>query len=129
AGLEGGARTDTMILFSWDKQTGTIGALSIPRDTRVQIPGRRGYDRVNAAHAIGGPELAVRTVEQLTGVDVDYYVRLDFEGFQRIVDTLGGVVIDVERAMHYSDSAQGLYIDLKPGIQLLDGAQALQYVR
>jgi len=129
SGLGGGARTDTIILASIDIATGTIDALAIPRDTRVRIPGRSGYDRINAAHVYGGPELAVRTVENLLGIDVDYYVRIDYRGFETIVDTLGGVVIDVERPMRYVDRAQGLDIDLKPGVQLLSGKQALDYVR
>ncbi len=129
SGVEGGTRTDTMILFSLDKQTGSVGALSIPRDTRVQIPGRAGFDRVNAAHAYGGPKLAVRTVEQLLGVDINYFVSIDYEGFERIVDALGGVVIDVERPMRYVDTAQNLDINLAAGVQRLDGSKALQYVR
>lgn len=128
-GADRGNRSDTMILFSLDKRDGHISALAIPRDTQVRIPGRRGVDRINAAHAIGGPSLAVRTVEQLLGVDIDYYVRVDFEGFKAIVDTLGGVVIDVERRMYYEDKAQGLKIDLQKGLQRLNGEQALQYVR
>jgi len=128
-GVDHGNRSDTMILFSLDRRDGHISALSIPRDTQVRIPGRRGVDRINAAHAIGGPPLAVRTVEQLLGVKVDYYVRVDFEGFKAIVDTLGGVVIDVERRMYYEDKAQGLKIDLQKGLQRLNGEQALQYVR
>lgn len=128
-GADQGNRSDTMILFSLDKRDGSLSAVAIPRDTQVRIPGRRGVDRINAAHAIGGPALAVRTVEQLLGVDVDYYVRLDYAGFKAIVDTLGGVVIDVERRMYYEDKAQGLKIDLQKGLQRLNGDQALQYVR
>src|SRR5690606_13458695 len=122
-------RTDTIILATIDKAEGSIHAVAIPRDTRVRIPGRSGYDRINAAHAYGGPKLAVRTVEELLGIEIDYYVRIDYEGFETIIDTLGGVVIDVERPMRYVDRAQGLDIDLKPGVQLLNGKQALDYVR
>jgi len=129
SGIDQATRSDTMILFSLDKRDGSISALSIPRDTRVTIPGRRGTHRINAAHALGGPLLAVRTVEQLLGVEIPYYVRIDYEGFKAIVDTLGGVVIDVERRMYYEDRAQGLKIDLQRGLQRLNGDQALQYVR
>ncbi len=71
----------------------------------------------------------MRTTEQLLGVEIPYYVRIDYEGFKAIVDTLGGVVIDVERRMYYEDRAQGLKIDLQRGLQRLNGDQALQYVR
>ena len=132
-GIDGGdgelGRTDTMILASIDPATGSVSLLSIPRDTRVQIPGRRGYDKVNAAHAYGGPRLAMATVSQFLDVPVKYYVKLDFEGFKRIVDILGGVEIDVERRMKYDDYAQNLHINLYPGLQRLDGENALAYVR
>ena len=129
SGLGGGTRTDTMIVATIDKQKASVDAVAIPRDTRVRIPGRSGFDRVNAAHAYGGPQLAVRTVESLLGIDIDYYVRIDYKGFETIVDTLGGVVIDVEKPMRYVDNAQGLNIDLKPGVQRLRGKEALDYVR
>src|SRR5690606_29379418 len=114
---------------SVDRRTGSIAALAIPRDTRARIPGRAGFDRINVAHAIGGPTLAVQAVESLLGIAIDHYVRVDFAGFEALIDALGGVVIDVEKRMYYEDHAQGLVIDLQPGLQLLDGAKALQYVR
>ena len=92
------------------------------------IPGR-GYNRINTAYAFGGPELARRTLEMWLGIDIDYYVVVDFAGFEHVVDTLGGVEIDVEKRMRYQDRAQGLYIDLRPGRQVLDGRQALHYIR
>lgn len=122
-------RTDTMMLVSYDPDTGEAGVLSIPRDTRVQIPGQSGYHRVNAAHVYGGPQLALRTVEQLLGIPIDYYVVVDFAGFERFIDLLGGVTMLVERPMRYDDFAQGLHIDIQPGLQLLNGEQALHYVR
>ena len=128
-GLDDPGRTDTMILASIDPAQGHVSLVSIPRDTRVQIPGRKGYDKVNAAHAYGGPRLAMATVSQFLDVPVKYYVKLDFEGFERIVDILGGVEIDVERRMKYDDYAQDLHINLYPGRQRLDGANALAYVR
>ncbi|NLK07211.1 MAG: LCP family protein [Firmicutes bacterium] len=122
-------RTDTIILASIDPSSGNVTLFSIPRDTRVQIPGRKGYDRVNAAHVYGGPKLAMAAVSELLDIPIKYYVRLDFEGFKRVVDILGGVEIDVERRMKYSDYAQGLHIDLYPGLQRLNGEDALSYVR
>lgn len=122
-------RTDTIILASVAVETGQISFISIPRDTRVRIPGREGYERINAAHAHGGPELAMKTVEQFLGVPVHYYVKTNFSGFERIIDTLGGVKINVEKRMKYDDYAQDLHIDLYPGEQVLNGKQALSYVR
>lgn len=129
SGVAEGSRSDSIILLSVDRRTGSIAALAIPRDTRARIPGRAGFDRINVAHAIGGPTLAVQAVESLLGIAIDHYVRVDFAGFEALIDALGGVVIDVEKRMYYEDHAQGLVIDLQPGLQLLDGAKALQYVR
>jgi len=121
-------RTDTMIVASFDPETRHVGLLSIPRDTRVDIPGH-GFDKVAHAHAYGGPALAMRTVAGFLDVPLHYYVRMDFQGFERIVDTVGGVEIDVPRRMYYEDPVQGLKIDLQPGLQTLDGDKALQFVR
>jgi LCP family protein required for cell wall assembly len=121
-------RSDTMILISVDPDTNRAALISIPRDTRALIPGR-GPEKVNHAHAYGGPALAMRTVEQLLGIVVHYYVRTNYHGVQAVVDTLGGVTIDVEKDMKYEDPLQDLVIDLKKGRQLLDGDKALQYLR
>lgn len=125
-------RSDTLMLVSIDPTTGQIGLLSIPRDLWVSIPGH-GHNRINAAHAFGGPQdgpaLAMQTVQQFLGVPVHYYVRTNFQGFQDIVDLLGGITVDVEKRLYYVDKAQGLYIDLQPGVQVLDGQKALEYVR
>jgi LCP family protein required for cell wall assembly len=122
-------RSDTLMLVSFDPLSGSVGVMSIPRDTRVHIPGRRGYDKVNAAFAIGGAELAKQTVAEALDVRIDYFVVLDFSTFEKIVDTLGGVMVDVPKRMYYVDRAQGLIIDLRPGLQRLDGRRALGYVR
>ncbi|HEY8497490.1 MAG TPA: LCP family protein [Limnochordales bacterium] len=126
---EGAARTDTIMLASFDPRSGEAAVLSIPRDTRVQIPGRSGYYRVNTAYTLGGPELTVRTVENLLDIDIDHYLVVDFASFARFIDLLGGIEVEIQRPMRYDDYAQGLHIDLKPGRQVLTGEQALQYVR
>lgn len=122
-------RTDTMILASINPAKKQVALISLPRDTRVRIPGRRGYDRLNAAHAYGGPELAMAAVSEFLGIPVDYYVRINFDGFEKLIDILGGVEIDVEQRMKYDDYAGNLHIDLYPGRQVLNGADALAYVR
>jgi LCP family protein required for cell wall assembly len=121
-------RTDTMMLVSFDAKSRRVGILSIPRDTRVPIQGH-GQDKVNAANVYGGEALAMRTVSAFLDVPVNYYVLVDLAGFAHIVDTLGGVVVDVPQRMYKVDPNQDLVIDLQPGVQLLDGDHALQFVR
>jgi LCP family protein required for cell wall assembly len=134
------ARTDTMILVTVDPVTGKAGMLSIPRDLWVTIPGY-GENRINTAHYVGdkngypggGPALAMKTVQYNLGVPVHFYVRVDFDGFRRIVDTLGGIDIDVPQAINdpkYPDENYGydpFYIET--GLQHLDGNTALKYAR
>ncbi len=122
------ARADTLVLMSFDPHTRTAHFLSIPRDTRVHIPGH-GTTKINASYAYGGIPLTLRTVEELLGVRVPYYVKMGPDSFARLVDAVGGVWIDVEQDMHYRDWWGGLFIDLKKGRQLLTGEQAMGYAR
>ncbi len=122
-------RSDTIMLATVDLKDNSISVLSVPRDTRVSIPGRNGFYKINSAHVYGGPGLVVKTVSQLLEVPIHYYVRTNVEGFSRIVDILGGVKIDVEKDMYYVDIYQDLVIDIKAGLQVLDGDNAIGYVR
>lgn len=124
-------RSDTLFLLSIDPKTHKVFQLSIPRDTRVRIPGY-GWDKINHAYAYGGKDLTVATVEDFLGVKVHHAVEIDFQGFYRIVDAIGGVDIDVEKRMYYEDPWDedgGLVIDLQPGMQHMDGKTAITYVR
>lgn len=121
-------RADTVMLVSFDLKRKQAAILSLPRDSRVRIPGR-GWDKLNAAHAYGGPSLAIATVQELTGVPVHYYLRTSFEGVARLVDLLGGVEFTVPQDMDYEDPQQGLYIHLRAGKQLLTGEKAVQLLR
>ncbi len=123
------ARSDTILFASIDLEDRGVGVISIPRDTMVEIPGRSRPERINASYAHGGIDLTQRTVENLLGVEIDYYFDVDFNSFQRIIDLLGGVTIEVDRHMYYEDRAGGLVIDIPPGKQVLDGENALHYVR
>ena len=127
---EGGARTDAVMLVSVDPKNKQVSIMSIPRDTRVNIPGH-GRDKLNHASAYGGPELTASAVSQLLGIEIKDYVLINFAGFKSIVDILGGLEYDVERDMyHYDPTDSFAYnINLKKGPQLLDGDKALQYVR
>lgn len=139
-GEEGPWRTDTMILGTIDPATQSAGMLSIPRDLWVTAPGY-GENRINMAHFLGdskgypggGPALAKKTVQYNLGVPVNYYVRIDFDGFRKLVDSIGGVDIDVETAIiddTYPDELYGydpLYIEA--GRHHMDGEMALKYAR
>jgi LCP family protein required for cell wall assembly len=123
-------RTDTIIVARVDTAENRLSLLSIPRDTRVNIP-KHGMDKINSANVYGGPILTARVVSDLIGMPVQYYALTNWEGFKEMVDTLGGITIDVEKRMYYYDRADGpeYIIDLQPGVQRLDGRKALQYVR
>ena len=124
-------RSDTLMVASVREEDGKGALLSLPRDTRVAIKGY-GYDKLNHAYAYGGHELSQSTVEQLIGVPIDRYIIIDTKAFERIVDAVGGVDIDVEKRMYYEDPWDddgGLVIDLYPGEQHMDGDHAIQYVR
>jgi LCP family protein required for cell wall assembly len=137
---EGPWRSDTMVLVTVDPQSMTAGALSIPRDLYVEIPGY-GERRINMAHFLGeaydypgeGPGLAMQTIEYNFGIPVHYYIRINFQGFREIVDYLGGVTIEVEEEIwdyRYPDGQYGYTtIHIPAGTQSMDGRMALQYAR
>ncbi|MDH7479030.1 MAG: LCP family protein [Syntrophomonadaceae bacterium] len=118
------ARSDTIILANLNLEQNQVTLVSIPRDTRASIPGH-GKQKINHAHAFGGPALLTRTVEGLLGVKVDYYLETNFEGFKNLIDQMGGITIDVEKRMYTPEEG----INLKPGLQRLNGHDALAYVR
>ncbi len=123
------SRSDTMLLVRVDNSDRRINILSIPRDTRVAID-NYGYDKINAANVYGGAKLAISTVQhKLNGVQIDRYVRLDSSGLDEIIDAIGGVEVNVSKAMRYEDKTQKLSIDLQPGLQTLNGKQAEGFIR
>lgn len=123
------SRSDTMILASVDTKTKRTVLVSIPRDTRIKTLTGKSL-KINSINYTGGPEAACKEVSKLLGLPVDHYVVTNFAGFGKIVDTLGGVHIDVESDMPHADPINPeLAINLKKGYQLLDGKDALGYVR
>ncbi len=137
-GRDGPGRSDSMVLVRTDPDEHRISMLSIPRDLRVEIPGQ-GVDKINAAYAFGGAALAIRTVEDVTGLPVNHVVVVDFSAFGDLIDALGGVTIDVPKRIvsnrfdcPYETAAQ---CDRWPGWQFrrgeqeLDGTRALVYSR
>jgi LCP family protein required for cell wall assembly len=139
-----GHLTDTIIIVTVDRTHNTAGMLSIPRDLYLPIPGN-GENRINTANVYGtsqnypggGPALLKRTIEVNFGVPIDYYVMVDFRAFERIIDTLDGVDVNIPRALHdtkYPDPRPGdpyayTTIHFDAGWQHLDGERALQYAR
>ncbi len=121
-------RSDTIMVTHIDPTDNSIGVVSIPRDTRVLIEGR-GEDKINHAFAFGGPDLSRRTAEKFLGINIPYYVAIDFSGVRHLIDDIGGVEINVEKRMYYVDHSQNLFVDLYPGRQKLNGYNALAYLR
>ena len=122
-------RSDTIIVVRLDPDKNATAILSIPRDLRVDIPGH-GRDKINAAYAEGGPKLAVRTVKQLLMLPISHVVNVNFGGFQRAVNRLGCVYVDIDRRYFNAHGGPGGYatIDLKPGYQKLCGKDSLDFV-
>jgi LCP family protein required for cell wall assembly len=124
------ARSDSLLVASFDPVTKKAHLFSILRDTYTDIEGY-GRGRINTAISVGGPSLAMKSAGDLLGLEIQYYVYTDFEGFKSLIDTIGGIWFDVEKNMRYRDNADGnrYDINLEKGYQLLDGDKALQYVR
>ncbi|PWH19339.1 MAG: hypothetical protein DDG59_03295 [Anaerolineae bacterium] len=133
---EGAPRTDTMILFTIDPLSKTAGILNIPRDLWVAIPGF-GYGKINTAYQLGeayklpggGPELAMKTVEGLIGVPIDFYAQIDFGAFIKFIDLIGGVKLDIQEPIKVDLLGDNTFKKLKPGRQVLNGEIALAYAR
>lgn len=123
-------RSDALMVVQVDFDKSKIAVLSIPRDTAVIIPHYDGrVHKINAAHAYGGPKRTQETVESVFGIHTDYYLSLNFDSFQKVVDAIGGVDLTVSKALDYDDNWGKLHIHLKPGLQHLDGYKAMGYVR
>ena len=134
---EGPPRTDSMILLTVDPLSRTAGMLSVPRDLWVNIPGGFKYGRINTAYMLGeayklpggGPALAMKTVEHLLGVPIDFYAQIDFEAFIKFIDEMDGVKVDVPNKITIDPLGGSNTYRLKPGPQVLNGELALAYAR
>lgn len=124
-----GTRTDTIILVNIDPRTKSVNALSIPRDSKVYLPGDNGVNKINAAHAIGGIEMTKKTIEDTLGVHIDRYVMVHDSAVKEIVDAMDGLDIYVEKPMHYNDYSGNLHINFTKGDHHLNGQQAVEYLR
>lgn len=121
-------RSDTMMLFRLNRTPARVDVISLPRDTRVSLPDDP-HAKLNAAYSTGGAEAVLSTVSQLLQIPKPYYVKVNLQAFEMIIDRLDGVEIDVDRNYQYSDPVQDLYIDIKAGKQIMNGKTALHFVR
>lgn len=142
AGHPGGQLTDSIEILSIDPKNKTMAMLSIPRDLRVQIPGN-GYGKINEVYSMGennkakytsGPDLTKKTISEMLDLPIHYYARMDFNGFIKFIDAIGGVDVDVAKAIYdpyYPDEQVKGYepFNLSAGNHHLDGKLALKYAR
>jgi len=124
--IERVGRTDTIVIATIYPGIPSVSLLSIPRDFYAWMPGH-GFGKINTAFGRGGPRLLEATVRYNFGVEIDYYARIGFDSFVKIVDTLGGVMVAVECPIH--DTFLKQEVHLEPGVRHLDGTRALQYAR
>ena len=124
-----GTRSDTMILVNLDPAGHSINAISIPRDSKVYLANDFGVQKINAAHALGGIDLTIKTVEDTLGIKVNKYVVVNNDGVKKLVDALGGVPVYIEKDMYYNDYSGGLHINLSKGLHVLNGEQVEGYLR
>lgn len=119
-----GSRSDTNILTRIDPVNKVVTMVSIPRDTKIELSGY-GTQKFNAARSYGGVAGAIREASKLCGVEISHYVEIGFDGVMDLVDSIGGVEVDVPYAIHDSDA----WVDIEPGYQTLSGWDALGFAR
>ena len=123
---EGGYRTDLILLCHIDRTKNELNILQIPRDTKID--NKRNDKKINSAF-FSGFECMSKEISKVTGILPEGYIMVSFDGFNEIIDALGGVTVDVPVRMNYSDPVQNLTIDLQPGKQHLDGEHAQMFMR
>ncbi len=121
-------RTDSMMLVSIDNSSKSVNVISIPRDSKVYIAGH-GIDKINAAHATGGIDSTIKTVQDMFGIKIDHYVLVNYEGMKEIIKILGTIPVNVQKKMRYTDYSGKLFIRLEPGMQELNAEQAEGFAR
>ena len=119
---------DAIMLVSINEDTRSVGILQIPRDTYVEYT-QKDYKKINAMPRVLGDREAKVFLSRAIGVELDYFISLDLDVLDRLVDAVGGVDVEILQDMHYEDPSQGLVIDLKKGQTHLDGKEAEQFVR
>ncbi|MGP1910030.1 LCP family protein [Metabacillus sp. JX24] len=125
-----GGRADTLMVATFNPKDQTMKLLSLPRDTRVNIPGKETKRKINSAYSSGGKELTIETVEDFLDIPIDYYATVNFEGFKNIIDIVGGITVDVPFDFEQnSDDPKAELLEFKEGPMEMDGRYALAYAR
>ncbi len=124
-----GVRSDTIIIVNVDPTGKSINAISIPRDSKVYLADGHGIQKINAAYAIGGIDLAKKTIEETLGIKIHNYIIVNAEGVRKLIDAIGGVPIHIDQRMHYNDYSGKLHINFNKGDHVLNGKQAEEFIR
>ncbi|OPL07797.1 MAG: hypothetical protein AVO33_03385 [delta proteobacterium ML8_F1] len=132
-----GGRSDTIMVASYDVDAKILDIISVPRDTYNYVPGHdlQGQNKINAVYGFPGEEGGsiglLTAIQDLLGIPIEYYVKMDYDGVEAVVDALGGIEIKVPFDMKYDDptAEPPLHIDIKAGTQVLSGAKAMEYLR
>lgn len=122
------SRADSIMVLQINNKKKRINIISIPRDSRIKIPGY-GIDKINHAYAYQGEDLLKESVSQLIGLPIHHFIKINIKEVEKIIDTIGGVNITVDKDLNYKDLADDLVIDIKKGKQILNGKQSLHYLR
>lgn len=121
-------RTDTMMVIHYEPKEKKAHIVSVPRDTKVQINGKT--RKINDAHVLDGMKGAIDSVQDLLDIDINYYVKLDYEGFRKVIDAIGGIDMPIKYNMNYDDPSQNLSIHFQKGtVAHLDGKKAEEFFR
>ncbi|RLQ94224.1 LCP family protein [Falsibacillus albus] len=120
------SNSDTMIIAQYDPDKNSVKMVSLMRDMFVRVPGYDGRKKMNSSFLLGGPELTRQTIKENFGIDIQYYIMVNFKGFEQAIDTLApdGIEVNVEKAMSYH-----IGVNLQPGLQKLNGKELLGYAR
>lgn len=122
------ARSDVIMVVRLHFNDSRVTGVSIPRDTLARVEGYSVH-RLNAFHALGGPDLSRRAVENITGLQIDRVIVINYDVFKEMVDIVDGIDINVKKRLKYDDERGNLHIDFQPGLQHMDGQKAMEYVR
>lgn len=120
-------RTDTIMVVSYDPSAKTIKVTSVPRDTKIKINGKNA--KINSAVPVGGAKYLADAIQNMLGINTNYYMQVDYAAFRSIIDAIGGVDVNIENKMDYDDAAQNLHIHFDKGVQHLNGQKAEEFFR